>query len=312
MKLGWHPLVLRSEALLRRVVQTCLGMVKMSKTKIEMIYADDDIIVINKPSGVSVTKDRSGAAELLDILNDQLGPQVSSRLRLVHRLDKHTSGVMILAKNAETQSKFSSYFEKKLVKKTYLALVTGIVPGRQGTIDTRLTRDRKNPAVMCVTRKKGKEAVTNWKLLADFGTVALLVVEPLTGRTHQIRVHLPSIGLPLAIDPLYGTSGPLFLSDFKPNYRLGKGQIEKPLIDRLTLHAYQIEIIKSTDKMSFPPTCHSERSEESHYRPDCFVAKLDKKFAATIKMFTKHNPRGLDAFTDPDDFSKIINTRRLY
>ena len=70
----------------------------MSKTKIEMIYADDDIIVINKPTGVSVTKDRSGAAELLDILNDQLGQQVSSQLRLVHRLDKHTSGVMILAR----------------------------------------------------------------------------------------------------------------------------------------------------------------------------------------------------------------------
>ena len=312
MKLGWHPLVLRSEALLRRVVQTCLGVVKMSKTKIEMIYADDDIIVINKPSGVSVTKDRTGAPQLVDILGEQLGPQIASELRLVHRLDKHTSGVMILAKNAETQAVLSSYFEKKLVKKTYLALVTGIVPHRQGTIDTRLTRDRKNPAVMCVTRKKGKEAVTNWKLLADFGTIALLAVEPLTGRTHQIRVHLPNIGLPLAIDPLYGANQPLFLSDFKPDYRLGKGQIEKPLIDHLTLHAYQIEIIKSTDKMSFPPTCHSERSEESHYHPDCFVSKLDKKFTACLKMLTKHNPNGLDAFINPDDFSKIINAQRLY
>jgi len=275
----------------------------MRKTKIEIIYQvcprtqrrDDDIIVINKPSGVSVTKDRTGAPQLVDILAEQLGPEICSELRLVHRLDKDTSGVMILAKNKETQSKFSSYFEKKLIKKDYLALVTGIVPGRQGTIDAPLAQSWKKPGLMCVTRKKGKGAVTDWKLLADFGLIALLAVNPLTGRTHQIRVHLPNIGLPLTIDPLYGSSRPLFLSDFKPDYRLGKGKIEKPLIDRLTLHAYQLSIENRKSKIA-----------------NEFIAGLDKKFAATIKMLTKHNPKGLDAFTDPDDFSKIINTRRLY
>jgi len=292
----------------------------MPKSKVEIIYADDDVFVVNKPSGVSVTRDRSGAAELVDILGEQLGTQIFSRLRLVHRLDKDTSGVMILALNAETQSKFSNYFEKKLVKKTYLALVTGVVSSQQGTINAPLARSRKNPQLMCIGRKRSKEAVTDWKLLADFGTVKLLAVWPLTGRTHQIRVHLPSIGLPLAIDPLYGTNRPLFLSDFKPNYRLGKTKTEKPLIERLTLHAYQIEILGPPDKMSLPPTCHSEPfaaledklREESHHRPDCFVAWLDKKFTATLKMLTKHNPKGLDAFSNPDDFSKIINARRLY
>ena len=259
------------------------------------MYADDDIIVINKPSGVSVTKDRTGAPQLVDILAEQLGPDIAGELRLVHRLDKGTSGVMILAKNKETQSKFSSYFEKKLIKKDYLALVTGIVPGRQGTIDAPLAQSWKKPGLMCVTRKKGKEAVTDWKLLADFGLIALLAVNPLTGRTHQIRVHLPNIGLPLAIDPLYGSSRPLFLSDFKPDYRLAKGKIEKPLIDRLTLHAYQLSIANRKSKIV-----------------NEFIAGLDKKFAATIKMLTKHNPKGLDAFTDPDNFSKIINARRLY
>ena len=267
----------------------------MPKTKIEIIHQDNDILVINKPTGVSVTKDRSRAAQLTDIFAEQSGPQACSELRLVHRLDKDTSGVMILALNAEAQSKFYGYFEKRLIRKTYLALVTGIAPGRGGTINAPLARNRKDPALMCISRQKGKEAVTNWKLLADFGTVALLAVNPLTGRTHQIRVHLPSIGLPLAIDPLYGNSKPIFLSDFKTDYRLAKDKTEKPLIERLTLHAYQIELLKPQEN-----------------RPDCFIAGLDKKFAATIKMLTKHNPNSLDAFTSPDDFTRITNAQRLY
>jgi 23S rRNA pseudouridine1911/1915/1917 synthase len=267
----------------------------MLKTKIEIIYQDDDILVINKPSGISITKDRTSAPELTDILSRQLEPQVCSELRLVHRLDKDTSGVMILARNKETQSQFSSYFEKKLIKKTYLAIVTGAISAQKGTITVPLAHSRKNPALMCIAAKKGKEAVTDWKLLADFGTAALLAVYPLTGRTHQIRVHLPSIGLPLAIDPLYGSSHALFLSDFKLDYRLAKGQAEKPLIKRLTLHAYQIKL-----------------TEMQPNRPDCFVAGLDKKFVACLKMLTKHNRSGLDAFLKPDDFFKIVNAQRFY
>jgi len=265
----------------------------MPKTKIEIIYSDDDLIVVNKPAGVSVTRDRSGSAELIELLQKQLGSE-DIKLRLVHRLDKDTSGVMILAKNAQAQSQFCGHFEKRLVKKTYLALVSGFVPCRQGTINAPLTRNRRNPALMCIAAKKGKESITEWRLLADFGSIALLAVSPLTDRTHQIRAHLPSIGLPLAIDPLYGSSQPLFLSDFKPNYRLSKDKQEKPLIERLTLHAYQLSIANRK----------SEIENE-------FIACLDKKLAATIKMLTKYNPKGLDAFASPDDFYKIVNIPRL-
>jgi len=267
----------------------------MPKARIEIVYQDDDVLVINKPSGVSVTKDRSGKAELLDVLGQQLGPEKCSQIRLIHRLDKATSGVMILAKNAETQSRFTSYFEKKLVKKTYLALVRGAFGGEQGRIEAPLAQSRKKPGLMRIARKKGKEAITDWRLLADFGTAALLAVNPVTGRTHQIRVHLPSIGLPLAIDPLYGSSRPLFLSVFKGDYRLAKGQTEKPLIERLTLHAYQIEFLEPVLGL-----------------PDCFTAGLDKKFAATLKMLTKYNSKGLDAFINPDNLSKILSAERLY
>jgi RluA family pseudouridine synthase len=266
----------------------------MASTEIQILYHDDNILVINKPTAVSVTADRTGQAELTDILSEQLGAQLCSRLRLVHRLDKHTSGVMILAKNAPSQSILSSHFENRLVEKTYLALVTGIVCGRRGMVDVPLAHSRKKPQLMCIDRKKGKEALTEWKLVADFGTIAMLAVRPLTGRTHQIRVHLPSIGLPLAIDPLYGNSKPLFLSDFKPDYQLGKDRTEKPLMTRLTLHAYQIEFPKPLGNV-----------------PQYFVAALDKKFAATVKLLAKHNPKGPNAFANPDDFGNIINTQRL-
>ncbi|MBN1391289.1 MAG: RluA family pseudouridine synthase [Sedimentisphaerales bacterium] len=258
----------------------------MSKAKVEIIYEDDDIIVINKPAGISVTKDRTGAAQLKDLLGAQL--------RLVHRLDKDTSGVMLLAKNVEAQTEFTAYFEKREIKKTYLAIIAGFVADRQGTIDAPLTNHPKKPSLMCVAHKRGKEAVTEWRLLADFGSFALLAVQPLTGRTHQIRVHLPSVGLPLAIDPLYGSSRPIFLSEFKSEYRLGKFQVEKPLIERLTLHAYQLVVPKGTEN-----------------RPVCFIARLDKKFAACLKMLTKYNPKGHKSFLNPDDFSKIINGDRI-
>lgn len=266
----------------------------MPKPKIEIIYTNNDILVVNKPASISVTKDRTGIAELKDILSGQLGSETTDKLRLVHRLDKDTSGVMVLAKNAQTQAKLSSFFEKKQIKKTYLAIVTGVVIDKAGTIQAALTRNHKDTNLMRIAAKKGKDAITEWKLLADFGLFSLLVVKPLTGRTHQIRVHLAHIGLPLAIDPSYGSNRPIFLSDLKADYRLGKGQTEKPLIERLTLHAYQIEFPKPQQNM-----------------PESFIAPLDKKFAATLKMLTKHNPKGLDAFTNQDDFSKIINNQSL-
>jgi 23S rRNA pseudouridine1911/1915/1917 synthase len=263
--------------------------------KVEVIYADDEVLVVNKPSGISVSKDRTGAPELIDILAEQLGAELPGRLRLVHRLDKDTSGLMIFAKRKKAQRKFSRYFERRLVKKTYLAIVTGPIDSREGTVSAQVARNSRNPVLWCVDEKRGKEAITKWKLLADFGAVALLAVYPLTGRTHQIRVHLPSIGLRLAIDPWYGPNRQLFLSDFKEDYQLGKDQTEKPLIDRLTLHAYQLELADAQPDL-----------------PEAFVAGLDKRFAATIKMFTKHNPKGTGAFVDTDDFSRIMNAERLY
>lgn len=276
----------------------------MAKAKIEIIYDDNDILIINKPAGLSVTSDRTGAGQVIDVLAQQLPAEMVNHLQLVHRLDKQTSGVMILAKTPQAQSEYSGYFARRLVRKIYLAIVTGFPPAARGRIEARLTQDSKIPGQMRITGKKGKEALTEWKLLAGFNSAHLLAVQPVTGRTHQIRLHLPSIGLPLAIDPLYGSSRPLLLSDFKQNYNLGKYQEEKPLLDRLSLHAYQLEFIRDADDGS------AGRPGQSR-RPDYFIAGLDKKFKACIKMLTKHNPIGQNAFINPDDFNKIINAERL-
>jgi len=263
----------------------------MPKNDIEIIYQDSDLVVINKPAGISSTSDRTGQPDLVPVLQRQLGAEL--KLRLVHRLDKFASGVMLLAKNLATQSKLSSMFEKRLVTKTYLALVSGAVRRQGGTINTPLSHSRKNPQLMRTNPKRGKPAVTRWRLLADFGAVALLLVEPITGRTHQIRVHLKSIGMPLAVDSLYGSARPIMLSDFKSDYRPKKDKAEKPLIDRLTLHAYQIGIPADLDK------------------PTMFIARLDKKFAAVIKALAKYNPKGPEAFQNTDHLTAILNAQPL-
>ncbi len=277
--------------------------------KIEIFYQDKDIIVLSKPSGVSVTRDRTGSPQLLDVLKHQINAEDISRLRLVHRLDKDTSGLFLLARNKQTQTIYCRMFEDKQILKTYLAIVRGPVTQTSGTIDLPLIPNRHQPNRMCIAKRKGKKAVTEWKLLADFGRLKLLAVHPLSGRTHQIRVHLSAVGLPLAIDPFYSTSRPLYLSEFKADYRLGKGKEEKPLIERLTLHAYQL-VIPAQPALSEPVLSNIEGVEGARIQSRIFVAPLDKKFAATLKMLTRHNPKGDKAWENIDYYNAIIAAKK--
>jgi 23S rRNA pseudouridine955/2504/2580 synthase/23S rRNA pseudouridine1911/1915/1917 synthase len=257
----------------------------MAKNLIDIIYEDNEIFVINKPAGISVTHDRSGSDDIIEVLQKQID---LGDLRIVHRLDKDTSGVMILAKHKDAQSKFCSLFEKSNVKKTYLALVTGCPESQTGEIDTPIMQSEKDPRKMEVNSKKGKDAKTRWQLLADFGSIGLLAARPVTGRTHQIRVHFQHAGFPLVIDPLYGSNSPLMLSSFKAGYRFAKFAEEIPLITRLTLCAYELEV------------------ENLH-----LTAPLEKKFKAAIKMLTKYNPKGPAAFVNDQTFEQLLNAKPL-
>jgi len=258
----------------------------MAKNNIEIIYEDQQIIAVNKPAGISVTADRTGKINLPDFL--QIQRREEQKLKIVHRLDKDTSGIMILAKDTDAQRKFSEYFEKGRVRKTYLALITGSPSEKTGTIDAPLSPGKKNPQIMEVDLKNGKDAQTKWELVADYGSISLIAARPLTGRTHQIRVHLQYAGMPLAIDPLYGQNQAIMLSSFKADYRLGKYEEEKPLIDRLTLCAYELEV---------------ENLQ--------LVAPLEKKFKATVKMLTKYNSHQQAAFIKEENFSRLLDAKPL-
>jgi 23S rRNA pseudouridine1911/1915/1917 synthase len=265
----------------------------LAKNTIEIIHNSDSLLIINKPAGVSVTKDRTGKTDIIPLICRQLGIDESG-LRLVHRIDKTTSGILLIAKTPQAQSHYAGMLAKKKIKKTYLAFVKGFTFEQDGLVKQPIDRSSKIKGTMYVAPRRGKQAVTEWHLLADFGLVSLIKAHPITGRTHQIRVHMKHVGMPLAIDPLYGGQDPIYLSDFKRKYTPKPGTTEKPLLDRLSLHAYQLEI-----------------PEADGFEGGVFVASLEEKFKAALKMLTRHNPRGKEAFLDENVFERIIAGRRI-
>lgn len=182
--------------------------IKAENIPIEIIYEDNDIIVVNKPKGL-VVHPANGNWEgtlvnaVMAICKDSLsGIGGEIRPGIVHRLDKDTSGLLIIAKNDEAHLNMSNQIKDREVKKIYYALVRGVVSENEATINmpiARSTKDRKKMAVA----KNGKEAITHFKVIERFNKYTLLEVKIDTGRTHQIRVHLSEIGHPVVGDEVY-------------------------------------------------------------------------------------------------------------
>ena len=174
---------------------------------IDVVYEDEDLIIINKKSGMVVHPAPGHyTGTLVNALLYKYGSLAGEKFRpgIVHRLDKDTSGLMIVAKNEEMLEKLSTMISEKKVERKYLAIINGVIKHDTGTIDAPIGRDLNNRQKMAVTELNSKDAITHFTVLERFDNNTLLECKLETGRTHQIRVHLSYIGFPVNNDPLYG------------------------------------------------------------------------------------------------------------
>lgn len=175
---------------------------------INIVYEDDDLLVINKKSGMVVHPGNGNTSgTLVNALmhyTKNLSKKEAFRPGIVHRIDKDTSGLMLVAKNDKAHDILAEGFKNKTIKREYIALVCGVIGEDSGVIDAPIGRDTKDRKKMCVTSENSKKAVTHFKVLKRYEHYTLLRLILDTGRTHQIRVHMKYIGHPVYNDPVYG------------------------------------------------------------------------------------------------------------
>ncbi len=195
-----------------------------------VIHEDDDVIALNKPPGIAVQGGRK-VSRHIDGLLDALAPKGGERPRLVHRLDRDTGGVLLLARRASSAAALAEAFRARDAKKTYWAIVVGAPAADEGTIDFAIVK-KAGPGgyeKMAADAAGGKDAVTDYRVLEKAGRrAAWLELRPRTGRTHQLRIHCTSLGTPILGDRKYGASAAVL--DGVPGG------------DRLVLHAREIDI----------------------------------------------------------------------
>ena len=218
---------------------------------LSIIFEDDNIVAINKPAGVMTHPDGHTTDETVSdwfgtrypasiaVGETQRLPDGSEIARpgVVHRLDRDTSGVLILVKTPEAHAFFKAAFQERLTKKTYLAVVYGLMKEEKGTIEFSIGRSRKDFRLRSAQPKaRGtlREAITHYEVLDEIGTHSLLKVTPETGRTHQIRVHLKALHHPVVCDPLYAPGKPCDLGTSR--LALHAASLDLPLMDGTSLH----------------------------------------------------------------------------
>lgn len=232
------------------------------------IHEDDRIVVINKPAGLLTIPDRydRNAPSLRAILTEEYG-----RIFVVHRLDRDTSGMIIFAKDAEAHKNLSYQFESLFVKKIYHVICEGIIPEDYLEIDIPLMADPRKPG-RTIPSSRGKESLTILTVQEKFKHSTFAEINLVTGRHHQIRVHLAAIGHPLLVDDFYGNRNEFYVSSVKKRFNIKKNDTEYPIISRITMHAHFIGFK------------HPENDEEVS-----FTADYPKDFAATLQVLRKYS-----------------------
>lgn len=201
-----------------------------------IIFQNDDFIAINKPSGLLTIPDREGKdVSLKTVLKIKFG-----EIFTVHRLDRDTSGIVVFALNEQTHKHLSQQFEARETNKIYNGLVMGKPVETEGMIDEPISEHPTKKGMMTVWRK-GKESITEYKVLESYRLYSWMQFRILTGRTHQIRVHMKHLGNPVVCDDLYGDGKPVLLSQLKKKFKLSQSEDEeRPILNRLALHSSQL------------------------------------------------------------------------
>lgn len=221
----------------------------MKKAYYNIIFQDDDILIVDKYAGVYSIDPRHNTKDpiLYSLLTLEFGP-----VFIVHRLDKDTSGLILFARNQESHKNLSEQFNNNEIEKNYYAFVDGTLNEEEAIlIDAPIFINPQNNKVRI--DKKGKPSRTKIRVIENYRKFSMLEARLLTGRTHQIRVHLEYIGNPLIVDKMYGQREAFYLSEIKRKYKFSTLNEESPLIDRQTLHAHQL-IFKhpiTNEKMQF-------------------------------------------------------------
>ena len=230
-----------------------------------ILHADPHLVVLDKPAGVLSVPGRGHETSLPNLVRARPEFADDEPLRVVHRLDKEASGLILFARTLDAQRHLVRQFVERRVEKTYHALVCGYVAA-DGEVDLRLYYDKRT-GHMHASERRGKPSLTRYRILQRLAGNTLLECRPETGRTHQIRVHLAAIGHPLTVDPQYGGGLDVYLSKYKPGYRPSTRHPERPLIERLTLHAVRIRFEHPADGRSLT-----------------FEAPLPKDLRATLRQ----------------------------
>lgn len=229
-----------------------------------ILYEDDNLIVVNKPAFLPSLDERSGEGQNLL----RMAKAYSEDAQLCHRLDRETSGALVIAKNGEAYRHMSMQFENRKVEKTYHAVVDGVVRFDNLTVDLPIKVDKSNR--VNIDFREGKPALTHFNTLEFFNNFSLVECKPVTGRMHQIRIHLASQNAVITGDTAYRGSLPL-LSKYKRNYSYSKWELEQPMVKRFLLHAAKISFTTPDGK------------------PLTIEAPYAKDFEVFLKVVKRHN-----------------------